>query len=93
MSEMKSLHIWIEGRVQGVGFRYFTEKVARQSGVNGYVRNLPDGRVEAYAEGDEDSLQQFLQHVKRGPSLSHVTQVKERWGEAQGSERSFRVTF
>ena len=58
----------ISGRVQGVGFRFFVEARATTEGVHGWVRNLPDGRVEAVLEGDEDSVDRVEAALWRGPS-------------------------
>lgn len=66
----------VSGRVTGVGFRYFTQDVARREGLTGVVRNLPDGRVEAIAEGDEESLTRFEMALRRGPSRARVDQVE-----------------
>lgn len=57
---MKAIEALVSGRVQGVGFRYFTFKLARELGVRGYVKNLPDGRVYVYAVADEATLEKFL---------------------------------
>ena len=65
----------VSGRVTGVGFRYFTQDVARREGLTGVVRNLPDGRVEAIAEGDAESLDRFEMAVRRGPSRARVDEV------------------
>ena len=62
----------VSGRVTGVGFRYFAQDVARREGVTGLVRNLPDGRVEAIAEGDDESLTRFEIALRRGPSRARV---------------------
>jgi len=62
----------IGGHVQNVGFRYFTEDVARREGVRGWVRNLPDGRVEAAAEGDAESVDRFEQSIRHGPRGARV---------------------
>lgn len=67
----------ISGRVQGVGFRYFTERAANQLGIRGYVRNLPTGSVEAYAVGDEKSLQEFKRQLAKGPGGARVTGIEE----------------
>ena len=66
----------ISGRVQGVGFRYFTEAAALREGLHGWVRNLPDGRVEALAEGDADALQRFERQVRHGPPAAQVEHVE-----------------
>jgi acylphosphatase len=67
----------IRGRVQGVGFRYFVERVAGELGVNGYTRNLDDGRVEVYATGTEAQLSEFGGYLRQGPHLADVRGVEE----------------
>ena len=65
----------ISGRVHGVGFRFFTEATAAREGLDGWVRNLPDGRVEIAAEGDAEALERFERHIRHGPpgaSVDHV---------------------
>ena len=65
----------VTGRVQGVGFRYFTQRVAVQHGIGGWVRNTPDGRVEVEAEGDADAMHQFERQISTGPAGAHVDHV------------------
>ena len=65
----------ISGRVQGVGFRFFTHDAAAREGLHGWVRNLPDGRVEVSAEGDAEALARFDRHVRQGPAGARVTLV------------------
>jgi acylphosphatase len=65
----------ISGRVQGVGFRFFAERAAREAGVRGWVRNLPDGSVETVAEGQEEAVAVYLDRLRRGPMGSKVTAV------------------
>ena len=65
----------LSGRVQGVGFRYFTQDAARREGLNGYVLNRDDGSVEAVAEGEAESLERFERALRRGPSKSRVEHV------------------
>jgi acylphosphatase len=65
----------VSGRVQGVGFRYFTLEAARREGLAGYVRNLDDGRVEAVAEGESESVVRFERALRQGPSRSRVEHV------------------
>jgi acylphosphatase len=65
----------VEGIVQGVGFRHFVRNAARRLGLKGIVRNLPDGRVEALAEGGEAPLQAFENALRQGPPASRVTSV------------------
>jgi acylphosphatase len=81
----------VSGRVQGVGFRYFTRDIAQQEGVTGVVRNLPDGRVEAVAEGDEESLTRFERALWRGPSHARVEHVDVDALVPTGQYLDFRV--
>jgi acylphosphatase len=66
----------ISGRVQGVGFRYFARRIATRLGIAGWVRNLPEGRVEAVAEGTPDALARFEDELRRGPTLAVVDAVR-----------------
>jgi acylphosphatase len=65
----------ISGRVQGVGFRFFTEAAAMREGIDGWVRNLPDGRVEVAAEGDAEAMDRFERAVRHGPPAARVDDV------------------
>ncbi len=65
----------VSGRVQGVGFRYFVLDAARREGLAGSVRNLPDGRVEAWAEGEAESVLRFERAIRQGPSRARVEHV------------------
>jgi acylphosphatase len=67
----------ITGRVQGVGFRYFVLKAARAEGIAGWVRNLPDGSVEALAAGEPEALERLRAALRRGPPGSRVDAVEE----------------
>ncbi|HUE90447.1 MAG TPA: acylphosphatase [Vicinamibacterales bacterium] len=66
----------VSGRVTGVGFRFFAQDVAQREGLTGVVRNLPDGRVEALAEGDAESLTRFEAAMRRGPAHARVEYVE-----------------
>jgi acylphosphatase len=66
----------LSGRVQGVGFRYFAADAARREGLSGLVRNLDDGRVEAVAEGEADSVVRFERAIRQGPSRARVEHVQ-----------------
>jgi acylphosphatase len=66
----------VSGRVQGVGFRFFVESAAVREGLHGWVRNLPDGRVEIAAEGDGEALERFERHVRHGPPGARVEDVE-----------------
>lgn len=67
----------VSGRVQGVGFRYFAERAALRLGVAGYAKNLPDGRVEVYAQGTAEQLEELKSELRRGPFLAKVHRVDE----------------
>ena len=67
----------MSGRVQGVGYRFFAERVAHQLGLRGYVKNLWNGDVEAYAIGDEAQLEEFKRRLTEGPRMARVTSVGE----------------
>ncbi|HOF40592.1 MAG TPA: acylphosphatase [Candidatus Hydrogenedentes bacterium] len=73
------LRVHIQGRVQGVGFRYATYRQAVQRGLSGWVRNAVDGSVEAEFEGDSDALQTMLDWCRQGPVFAVVTSVDEQW--------------
>ena len=66
----------ISGRVQRVGFRWFAQTVAAREGLHGWVRNLPDGRVEASAEGEAEAVERFEQAMRHGPPGSRVEELE-----------------
>ena len=68
---------FVEGRVQGVGFRFFVERVAAELDLQGYVRNRADGRVEVYAAGAEEALAQLRERLGTGPWASRVVRLEE----------------
>jgi acylphosphatase len=75
-SENKCVRVMVRGAVQGVGFRYFTRRVALDLGLAGYVRNMSDGSVEAVAEGDPAGVDDFIEIVGKGPPGSRVSGLK-----------------
>jgi acylphosphatase len=89
--ENTRVHVWVHGRVQGVGFRAFVQQNAIQLGVTGWVRNVGYGTVEAVAEGSKEQIDDFLRMVKRGPLASRVDDSREEWGQVTGEFNSFRV--
>lgn len=93
MPEHACLNAIVDGVVQGVGFRYFTERAARALGLSGWVRNLPDGRVEVEVEGEEGVLNAFLAEIRRGPPNAHVTNVRVERRPPTGQTRGFQVRF
>ncbi len=83
----------IAGRVQGVGFRFFAEEVATREGLSGYVRNLPDGRVEVYVEGDADAVARFERAVRLGPPGARVDAVQTAVVAPSGRHTGFSIRF
>ena len=84
-------HYLISGEVQGVGFRYFAQRVAARHQVVGYVRNLEDGRVEALAEGSPEGIEGFKHDLAAGPGYARVEQVEEISVEPTGRYSTFRI--
>lgn len=76
MSDVVRIHAIVAGRVQGVGFRYFTQGEATALGLAGWVRNLPGGEVQLEAEGTRERVDELIAAVRRGPALSRVDDVR-----------------
>lgn len=89
----QALHVCISGLVQGVGFRYATYRHAGSLGLMGWVRNTPDGRVEALFEGERGVLESMLEWCGQGPGLCRVDKVDSMWTQATGSFDGFEITF
>ncbi len=87
------LRIFISGIVQGVGFRYYTKRVADSYGLSGWVRNLTDGRVEVLVEGDEELLCHFVKDLWRGPTASRVDKLEIIKEEADGPLHGFDIKY
>jgi acylphosphatase len=81
----------ISGRVQGVGFRFFTEAAAARDGIHGWVRNLPDGAVEAVAEGEADAIERFERSLRHGPPGSRVEDVEVEHAVPTGRDTGFSI--
>ncbi len=77
-------HVFVSGRVQGVFFRQKTKQQAQSLGVKGWVRNLPDGRVEAVFEGEEDAVKALVEYCHHGPSYSRVENVEVNYESYSG---------
>lgn len=84
-------HVFVSGRVQGVFFRQKTKQQADSLGVNGWVRNLPDGGVEAVFEGDEEAVKALVEYCDHGPSYARVTNVNVVWEEYRGEFSDFKT--
>jgi acylphosphatase len=83
----------VKGRVQGVGFRYFTNNIASRTGVYGYVKNLWDGSVEVYAIGTEQQLTILKTALSRGPSYAYVEKIIEEEMPVDSNFYSFDIKF
>jgi len=90
---VKGLHAFVSGRVQGVGYRAFTKRVAKRLGLKGFVRNLPDGRVEIYAEGEEEKLKELLENLWAGPYFAEVTDVQYSFSQPRGEYEDFSIIY
>lgn len=84
-------HYVLTGRVQGVGFRFFTRAAALREGIHGWVRNLAGGRLEIAAEGDREALDRFERVVRQGPPLARVDEVDVTDVGASGRDVGFEV--
>lgn len=73
------VHVYVSGFVQGIGFRQFVKYKARKLGLNGWVRNLSDSRVEAVFDGSRENLEKIIEICKKGPFLSEVEKVEIDW--------------
>ncbi len=89
--EIICAHLIISGKVQGVGYRYYTAQQAKQRGITGWVKNLPDGRVEAVLEGNKQAITEMIKWCHQGPPASEVTEVKINYEKPQ-SYNKFEIT-
>ncbi len=89
---MKRAHVKIYGKVQGVWFRAHTKEMAEKLGIKGWVRNVPDGSVEAVFEGEEENLEEMIRWCHHGPPLARVTKVEIKYEEPKG-EKEFRIRY
>ncbi len=85
--------IRVTGMVQGVAFRASTVDEARRLGLRGFVRNLPDGSVEAEAEGERSAVEALVRWCRRGPRMARVDDVEVEWLPGRGEAGPFRVAF
>jgi len=86
------VHVFISGKVQGVYFRDYTRREAEKLGIVGWVRNLPDGRVEAVFEGQEEQLQKMLSWCRQGSPRSIVDEVEVIRETREENFKDFRIT-
>jgi len=90
---MKRIHVFISGRVQGVFFRANTQKAALSFNLTGWVRNLPDGRVEAVFEGKEGNVDAMMEWCRKGPPFARVADVKVIEESFSGEFRQFSIHY
>ncbi len=89
--EKSSFMAHVSGNVQGVGFRYFTYKRAKSYNLTGYVKNLANGNVEVFAEGERGDLEKLLLDLQNGPNFAYVQDVKVDWKEYQNQYSDFTI--
>lgn len=87
----KQARVRFRGRVQGVWFRAFTREQANAEGLTGWVRNLPDGSVEALFEGEEETIKRAIEKCRQGPPSARVDQVDIAWQEINSEFASFDI--
>ncbi|MGQ9858470.1 MAG: acylphosphatase [Thermodesulfobacteriota bacterium] len=93
MQRLAQGHVWISGRVQGVFFRHNTQQQALMRGISGWVRNLPDGRVEAVFQGERTKVEEMLRWCQQGPPGAWVREVEVRWEEPDPALKGFRIAY
>ena len=93
VQDKMSLHAVVHGRVQGVGFRAYTQREAITLNLGGWVRNNSDGTVEVVAEGEKSTLNRFLHRLETGPSYASVTRVEKSWGHYSGEFTRFSIRY
>ncbi len=93
LTEMVRAHLRIYGLVQGVFFRANMKRIADSLGVKGWVRNVPDGSVEAVVEGPRDKVEELIRWAHRGPPLARVERVEVTWEPYRGEFRDFRIRY
>ncbi|MCU0285902.1 MAG: acylphosphatase [Acidobacteria bacterium] len=90
---MKTYHYIVKGRVQGVSFRYYTQRAAFRLGITGTVKNLTNGDVEVYAQGKQDAIKEFEAFLHRGPVPARVEHVIKEEFEVKDEYPEFEITF
>lgn len=91
--DLASMEVLVSGIVQGVGYRFFAERVARSLSVTGYVMNLWTGEVKVVAEGRKEDLLAFLERLRQGPRGAIVEDCRVAWGDYKGKYRDFDIRF
>lgn len=87
------VNVRLRGFVQGIFFRSGTKEIAERLGLTGWVRNMPDGSVEAVFEGDDDRVKEALKWCRKGPAGASVSGVEEKWGHYIGEFDAFEIRY
>jgi len=87
------VHVWVSGHVQGVSFRYYTKEQAEDLDVNGWIKNLPDGKVEAVFEGEESAVNQMIEFCRHGSTGAHVNDVQAQKEKFINEFQGFGIVF
>ena len=90
---MVRAHVFVSGLVQGVFFRMHTKRMADTLNIKGWVRNLPDGRVEAVFEGPEENVKKLIEWCRKGPNGAIVKSVETHFEEYKGEFKNFRIIY
>lgn len=90
-NKIARVHLYIEGRVQGVFYRSWASGLAYKLGLTGWVKNLPDGRVEAVFEGPKQKVKEMIEKCKKGSRFSEVSHIDEDWSNASGEFKGFEI--
>jgi len=90
---MKRVHIFISGTVQGVFFRSNIKKIANKLNLKGFVKNLPNGKVEAVFEGKEENINEILKFCKKGPSGAKIKKIEVKEEKVSNEFSSFEVRY
>ena len=93
MKKQVRAHVIISGRVQGVFFRVETQRAAERFGISGWVRNRPDGTVEAVFEGGQAAVDAVLEWCREGPNMAVVENVDLNWQDYTGEFKRFEITY
>ncbi len=93
MEGILEARVVVSGRVQGVWFRGFTQRVAEDAGVRGWVRNIPGRRVEALLQGERDAVEKVVDLMREGPPGAAVTDLAVSWGPPSGEFHGFDIRY
>ena len=90
---MRRVHIFISGKVQGVGYRFYMKRKAEELNINGSVQNTHDNSVEAVAEGEDEAIQEFIRHLRKGPFMAKIEKIDIQEEKPEGDLSSFDVFY